>query len=57
MNFDGWIDGYKVKVFPWIDRKKHLRSAIKNTQRATAPQSARILENPIEEKRSTFTVF
>lgn len=19
MNFDGWIDGYKVTVFPWID--------------------------------------
>ena len=21
MNFDGWIDGYKVTVFPWIDRE------------------------------------
>ena len=21
MNFDRWIDGYKVTVFPWIDRK------------------------------------
>ena len=21
MNFAGWIDGYKVTVFPWIDRE------------------------------------
>ena len=21
MNFAGWIDGYKVAVFPWIDRE------------------------------------
>ena len=51
MNFDGWIDGYKVTVFPWIDREhiyvnvQYFNSGASLSQKQKMEKTAFITDN------------
>lgn len=51
MSFDGWIDGYKITVFPWIDREhiyinvQYFNSGASLSQHPKMEKSALITDN------------